>query len=805
MTLSKSFNLLIILILAVSLGFAQNTSEIKSKQSKVNVYPDEYSKLDDNPFSTIVTEKNVKKIIEDCNSNIQKSTKYLVNRDTLKAKKLLYETEKLISALASSPNIANNNDYKALVNTFNGYFAAHKIDLGGDTPTASVRVHFEENIVDNKSSVASNTLSPEIPKVTSATSLLAFPEEEREYVQKSIDYLTLTKGRKFFTKWLERSGKWFPLFKRIAEEEQMPKEIIYLSMIESGLNPVNISKASAVGLWQFMWETGEDYGLNKDYSYFVDERRDPEKATRAAMKFLKSLYNTFGDWHLALAAYNCGAGRVQRTIDKSRLSNPSYWQIRKILPKETSHYVAQYLAAAIITMNPQAYGFKIDTIKYEPEYKYDIFTINEPIHIKALNECAGSPNYDIIKELNPELTKSITPPDKTSYNLKIPFGTKQSFITKFSGLTINEKQPWVTHSIRKKETLADLISKYKISKEEIIGLNDVKFDKKGKLPAGTAIRLPLDLATYTAYNEAKAIENREEEEKNFTQSDVLHTVIKGETMFSIARRYGLTLEEIRSLNSLSKDDESVYVGQKLAVAKKLDVEPKVEEKLIAVKEVEKTKLTEKSTTQKETVKAVKENKKTVAKEKQDIAEVETKTLKHKVKSGETLSKIADDYGVTVSDLKEENNLSKGKVKVGQVLRVIVPQNFAKAKANKNSKEKLFASKSVIHKVEKGENLTRIAAEYGVREDDIAELNPTLVKDGQIFSGTRLKIPNNESKGSYSAPKNVVNELPKYYKVRRGETIATIASKFGISVKQILKNNKNLSAKNLKAGSQIRLQ
>ncbi len=788
---NRIYKLLIVLgLIYITLDVSAADKINIKKEEKINIYPDEYSELDNSPFANISSEKNVKKFLEVSANNINKAYVAILSKDTASAVKILKETEKYLNVLTSTPNIDNNNEYIELVKKVNQFFVKYQIDMGGDTPVASVWTKFDEalekyNAKANPKTENSNVIKQSQPSL----GLLAYPESEQEYIQRSIDFLTQTKARRIFSKWLERSTKWFPMMKRIAEEEGMPQEIIYLSMTESGLNPSVISKASAVGLWQFMRETGKDYGLNKNTSYWLDERRDPEKATRAAMRFLRDLYRNLGDWHLALAAYNCGQGRVQRTILKSRMSNPSYWDIRKILPKETGNYVAQYLAAATIAMNPQAYGFRFDTLKLEPEYKYDTYILKEPVSIKALNDCAGALNNDCIRELNPELVRAITPIDRTEYVLKIPVGSKQDFITKYSGLTLADKQPWVTHTVKKKETLASIVSKYKVSKLDLCALNPI--DKNDcKFTKGDELRIPIDFDTYNSINSNIAISNEEEEEKNFAKSDVLHTVKKGETLFSIARRYGLTIEEIRNFNNLNKDNESVYVGQKIAIAQKEEpVAPKINNtRNLASAETKVSK------------KVVKEIVKETPKE------PTTKTIKHKVKSGETLSKIADDYGVTVSSLRENNVLKKGKVKSGQLIKIVTEDLAIKSKSGKRNKsETLAVNKTRVHKVEKGENLSTIAAEYGVTEDQIEDLNSSIVKNGHIFAGTRLKIPGGESKGSYSSPKSAVNNLPKFYKVKKGESLALIASKFGLTTKQIKTKNKNIIGNKLQAGTSIRLQ
>ncbi|MEX1054426.1 MAG: lytic transglycosylase domain-containing protein, partial [Rhodothermales bacterium] len=243
------------------------------------------------------------------------------------------------------------------------------------------------------------------------------PMTSNRLVKSSIDYLVRTRG-KHLDRWLSRSETYFGMIETVLAEEKLPDELKYLAMIESGLNPRAKSWAQAVGMWQFMAGTAGDYDLK--INSWVDERMDPEKSTRAAARYLKNLHTSFQDWHLALAAYNCGPTRVQRAIalHRSKSAEPvTFWSIYRYLPRETRNYVPTYIAASIVASNPRGYG--ISRIPSGPVYAYDTVTLRGAHMLADIARLAGT-DVATIRALNPELRRSSTPPVSSGYPLRIP-------------------------------------------------------------------------------------------------------------------------------------------------------------------------------------------------------------------------------------------------------------------------------------------------------------------------------------------------------------------------------------------------
>lgn len=286
-------------------------------------------------------------------------------------------------------------------------------------------------------------------------------------VENHLEYFK-TRGRDVFQHWLDRSSRYIPVMKDIFREKNLPEDLVYVAMIESGFNPYAVSWAKAVGPWQFMPATGKMYGLKIDW--WIDERKDPVKSTQAAAEHLKDLHNLFGSWPLALASYNAGAGKVQRAV--LRTQSEDFWDLKasRYIRKETKNYVPKYMAATILAKNPEAYGFTISA--YEP-FKFEEVVIEESTDLRLIAKCANC-TYEQIKELNPEIRRWITPPHYDRYTLRLPQGSKEVFLANYAAIPPEQKIKWERHEVKRGETLAGLAKHYNTTLEAIRDINGIR-------------------------------------------------------------------------------------------------------------------------------------------------------------------------------------------------------------------------------------------------------------------------------------------------------------------------------------------
>jgi membrane-bound lytic murein transglycosylase D len=371
-------------------------------------------------------------------------------------------------------------------------------------------------------------------------------------VENHLEYFK-TRGRDVFQRWLDRSARYIPMMKEIIREKNLPEDLVYVAMIESGFNPYAVSWAKAVGPWQFMPATGKNYGLKIDW--WIDERKDPVKSTHAAAEHFKDLYNLFGSWPLALASYNAGAGKVQRAVLRTR--SEDFWDLKasRYIRKETKNYIPKYMAATIIAKNPEAYGFTLSTI--EP-FNYDEVEINGMTDLRLIARCAGC-TYEEIKEMNPELKRWITPPDITSYVIRLPKGTKQTFLTNFAAIPADQKIRWERHQVGKGDTLAGLAKQYNTTPEAIRDINGLR---KNRLTPGKHLIVPVDI-NGTAHDVSSLAPQQAGK-----RQQILYRVRRGETLWKIAKDHEVTVSDIKEWNKGM--GRSVRAGQKIKLVVDVD-------------------------------------------------------------------------------------------------------------------------------------------------------------------------------------------------------------------------------------------
>jgi membrane-bound lytic murein transglycosylase D len=325
----------------------------------------------------------------------------------------------------------------------------------------------------------------EIPPIDPPEKEPAFdiPIVINDKVEQFIQYFQTTLRDKFVI-WLGRSEKYIPFMKDFLKEQGVPGDLVYLSLIESGFNPYAYSRSKAAGLWQFIALTGKRYGLR--VNWWVDERRDPEKSTIAAAKYLKDLYEMFACWYLAAAGYNAGEYKIIKAMKRYRTED--FWKLSKhrYLKRETKDYVPQIIAAALIAKDPKKYGF-ID-VEYQEPLRYEKVKVPELTDLSLIAEaCETSPEE--IKDLNPEVRRGVTPPNENEYAIKIPFGKKDIFLANFEALHPLKKFQFKTHLAKKGETLKGIAKLYRVDLEAFLEINHLK--KTSRISKGMTLFIPI--------------------------------------------------------------------------------------------------------------------------------------------------------------------------------------------------------------------------------------------------------------------------------------------------------------------------
>ena len=492
-----------------------------------------------------------------------------------------------------------------------------------------------------------------------------------------INYFS-TRGRGTLERALARSGRYEDMIRRTLQEEGVPQDLIYLAQAESGFHPLAVSRAGARGMWQFMGSRAKGYGLERNW--WVDDRQDPEKATRAAAHHLKDLYNEFGDWYLAMAAYNSGPGTVQNAVKRTGYAD--FWQLyrRNVLPKETRNYVPIIVAVTIMAKNPAQYG--LDSVVKEKPVPYDTIKIDYPIDLRLAAECVDATASDLL-DLNPSLLRLTTPKfpgNEGDFELHVPAGTAARFQTAVAAIPVDKRVSWRYHKVQEGETLASLARTYHTTPTAIAEANDLSIGTReatkeaskdiSKEASKEASEDASNARSYRiSYNEALAPESRliipiapskQTDTSTYAHTTLRYKVRKGDTAESVAENFGVSIKMLRTWNHLKG---SSLAGRKVLYLH-LPVTRGAAETQVATKRSTGSRYhagtvtaavsrASTGTSNRASSQSSKESSSRRS-EQASSAAVHAAVKHHKVKQGETLYSIANSYNTTVSALKKDN-------------------------------------------------------------------------------------------------------------------------------------------------------
>jgi membrane-bound lytic murein transglycosylase D len=413
------------------------------------------------------------------------------------------------------------------------------------------------------------------------------------------------RGRGTLEHGLERSGRYREMIERILREEGVPQDLIYLAQAESGFHPYAVSRVGARGIWQFMGSRARGYDLHHDI--FVDERQDPEKSTRAAARHLKDLYSQFGDWYLAMAAYNSGPGTIQSAVKRTGYAD--FWELyrRDVLPKETRNYVPIIVAETIMAKNPEQYG--LETITPDPEMAYETVKINYPVDLRLVAGCVDASPSEL-QELNPSLLRMVTP--KGRFELHLPVGTSEKYQSAIASIPPDMRVWWRYHTVSSGETIMSLARSYHTTGHAIAEANQL--DLESNVDAGAKLVIPIAPGKHSTADV-----------QTYAKRLTVYHIRKNDTLQSVADNLGVAPTTIRRWNRLKGDSLS---GRRVLYVH-LPVSP--------------------AAVSSETRTASNPKHSNILAGGRNSAE-----LRHTVKRGETLYSIATSYRTSVEAIKQTN-------------------------------------------------------------------------------------------------------------------------------------------------------
>lgn len=416
-----------------------------------------------------------------------------------------------------------------------------KLDLPPDSPLIQEKNDLRLLIAQRIQEIYGSRL------VTVGDNSQTIPLVENKHVDAEIKSFQ-TKERKFFEEGYKRSGLYREMILEELKKAGLPEQLSWIPIIESWFKVRAYSRARALGLWQFISSTGYRFGLKRDR--WVDERMDPVKATQAAIKYLKELHSLFGDWTTAMAAYNCGEIRVQKTIRSQRINYlDNFWDLYLMLPRETARFVPRFIAALLIINNPEKYGFNFP--RSYPSLEFETVSINRPVKLSSLSKSLGLESTRLAS-LNPELRHDATP--EYEYHLKVPVGYEEKTLAAINSTSrwIPPEATYILHYVRRGETLSQIARRYRTTVSAIARLNRLR--RVHLIRPGQRLKIPSRGAYYRSQPRPQLVAEGEK---------LVYMVRRGDSLYRIANAFNTTIQRIKKENNLRSD--VLRVGQKLVI------------------------------------------------------------------------------------------------------------------------------------------------------------------------------------------------------------------------------------------------
>ena len=579
---------------------------------------------------------------------------------------------------------------------------------------------------------APRTLSHEETLLHTASEL---PLVMNSDVQRLIGYFTKNRrGILTVRASLGRGNAYRAMIQKVLEEEGVPAELYYLAMAESGFRPKARSHAYATGMWQFISSRGKQYGLRQDR--YLDLRYDAETATRAAAKHLKDLHIEFKDWYLAMAAYNCGPNRVKSAI--RRTGSRDFWTLskRRVLPRETRNYVPIILAMTYVGKNQDL--FELGELDPAPELRYDTVRTREEVSFELIADVTGS-SVETVKELNPALFRSATPP--YAYDLRLPPDSASRYRREIALVPPDKRNDWRRYEVRQGETLEAVAHRYKVKPETLAELNSL--EEGSDLPGGARLTVPTTtrLKIYRYYGGGAG---------GFLEPGTgRYRIARGDTLGGIAKRFRTTVANLFAWNGLT--------GTRIIAGRYLIVQPPGEEGTVA----------------------------------SSGAVGQTPTGRYTVRRGDSLSAIGARVGASVSQLRAWNGIRGSTIQVGQTLKVPGPPPAPPARtAAAGTPSRAEPAPSPNHyRIRPGDSLSTIADRFGVSVGDLRSWNG--LRNSRITAGKYLIVRPTSGAGNNRAPvaaRAAPASTATHYTVRRGDTLGGIAEQYRVTAAQLRRWN-----------------